>query len=102
MLELLRHALVGGDDLVERVGDLALDADLVARQPDGEIADAHGLQRAEQLVEIEAMAVQAVGSRSARRGSSLRGRGKAISGEACSGAACSGAACLGMAILSGE
>ena len=26
-LELLRHALVGGDDLVEGVGDLALDAD---------------------------------------------------------------------------
>ena len=29
-LELLRHALVGGDDLVEGVGDLAEDADLVA------------------------------------------------------------------------
>ena len=29
-LELLRHALVGGDDLVEGVGDLAADADLVA------------------------------------------------------------------------
>ena len=33
-LELLRHALVGGDDLVEGVGDLAHDADLVARHPD--------------------------------------------------------------------
>ena len=44
-LELLRHALVGGDDLVERVGDLAFDAEPVARHADREVADPHRLQR---------------------------------------------------------
>ena len=42
--ELLRHALVGGDDLVEGVGDLALDPEIVAAHAHGEIAGAHGLQ----------------------------------------------------------
>ena len=44
-LELLRHALIGGDDLVERVGDLALDAEPVAGHAHREIADAHRLKR---------------------------------------------------------
>ena len=52
-LELARHALVRGDDLVERVGDLAVEARLVARQAHGEIAVAHGLQRAQQLAHVE-------------------------------------------------
>ena len=52
-LELARHALVGGDDLVERVGDLAGEAGLVARQPHREIAVAHRLQRAQQLAHVE-------------------------------------------------
>ena len=51
-LELLRHALVGGDDLVEGIGDLAREADLVARQAHREIADAHGLQRMQELAEL--------------------------------------------------
>ncbi len=43
--ELLGHALVGGDDFIERVGDLAEDADAVAGHADGKVADPHGLQR---------------------------------------------------------
>ena len=38
MLELLGHALVGGDDVVEGVGDLAHDAELVAGHADREVA----------------------------------------------------------------
>ena len=53
LLELLGHPLVGGDDLVEGVGDLAFDAELVAGHPDREVADPHGLQRIEQVVEVE-------------------------------------------------
>ena len=53
MLELLRHALVGGDDLVEGIGDLAGEAGLVARQPHREIADPHRLQRLKQLGQID-------------------------------------------------
>ena len=52
-LELLRHLLVGCDDLVERVGDLARDAVLVALHAYGEIAAAHGLQGVEQFEEID-------------------------------------------------
>ena len=52
-LELLRHPLVGGDDFVERVGDLAFDAEPVAGHPDREVADAHRLQRGKKLVKIE-------------------------------------------------
>ena len=49
-LELLRHALVGGDDLVERVGDLAVDADVIAGHAHRKVADAHRLQRLQQFV----------------------------------------------------
>ena len=48
-LELLGHALVGGDDLIEGVGDLAHDADAVAGHAHGEIADPHRLQRVKQF-----------------------------------------------------
>ena len=51
-LELTRHALVGGDDLIEGIGDLAHDADLVARHAHREIADAHGLQGMQELAEL--------------------------------------------------
>ena len=51
-LELLGHALVGGDDLVEGVGDLADDADLIARHPHREIADPHRLQRLQQFMNL--------------------------------------------------
>src|SRR6266498_1586033 len=40
--ELLRHALVGGDDLVEGVGDLAQQADLTAGHAYREVPHAHG------------------------------------------------------------
>ena len=50
-LELLGHALVGGDDLVEGVGDLAEDADAVAGHAHGEVADPHGLQRVKEFRE---------------------------------------------------
>jgi hypothetical protein len=38
ILELLRHALIGGGDIVEQVGDLAADTGLLANHPDGKIA----------------------------------------------------------------
>ena len=53
-LELLRHALVGGDDLVEGVGDLAFDAEPVARQANRKVADPHRLQRRKQIVQLMA------------------------------------------------
>ncbi len=43
-LEFLRHLLVGGDDLVEGVGDLSRQARPGARQAHGKIAVAHRLQ----------------------------------------------------------
>ena len=51
-LELPRHALVGGDDLIEGVGDLAHEADLVAGHAHREIADAHCLQGMQELAEL--------------------------------------------------
>ena len=48
-LQLLGHALVGGDDVVEGVGDLAGDAGLVAGQADGKVAGLHRLQRLQKL-----------------------------------------------------
>jgi hypothetical protein len=53
MFQLLRHALVGGDDFVEGVGDLSLDAELIAGHPHGKVSDLHGLKRRKQIVEIE-------------------------------------------------
>ena len=50
-LQLLRHALVGGDDFVEGVGDLALDAEMIAGHPHREIARAHRLQRVQQILQ---------------------------------------------------
>ena len=44
-VELLRHALVRSDDLVEGIGDFAEQTNLAARHTDGEIAHPHGLQR---------------------------------------------------------
>ncbi len=40
-LELPRHALIGGDDLIEGVGDLAQEAYLTAGQANREVAHAH-------------------------------------------------------------
>ncbi|MGT2437520.1 hypothetical protein ACU4GH_18695 [Bradyrhizobium betae] len=44
-LELLRHALVGGDDFIESVGDLAVDAEIVAAHPHGESRRSASLAR---------------------------------------------------------
>jgi hypothetical protein len=44
-LELRGETLVGRDDLVERIGDLARDARTVARETYRKIAVAYGLQR---------------------------------------------------------
>ena len=41
-IELLRHPIVGGDDIVEGIGDLAPQTVPVAWQADGEVAGAHG------------------------------------------------------------
>src|SRR6516164_7722536 len=51
-LELLRHAFVGSHDLVEGVGDLAQEADLIAGHADREVAHAHGLQRIQEVVQL--------------------------------------------------
>ena len=51
-LELLRHALIGGHDLVERIGDLADQADLVAGHPHGEIADPDGLESMNKKIQV--------------------------------------------------
>ena len=58
MRELRGHALVGRDDFVECVGNLALQPGPVARQAHREIADPHGLQGMQQLVHAEGMPVQ--------------------------------------------
>ena len=52
-LELGGEPLVGGDDVVERVGDLAADAAPVGREPRREVAVAYRAQRAEDLPEID-------------------------------------------------
>src|SRR6185437_7345156 len=49
VLEFLGHALVGGDDLVEGVGDLAHQSDAVAGHAHREVADPHRLQGVEKL-----------------------------------------------------
>ena len=51
-LELSRHALVGGDDLIEGIGDLAHEADLVACHAHREITDAHRLQGMQELAQL--------------------------------------------------
>ncbi len=52
-LELVRQPLVRGHDLVERVGHLAGEPGLIARQPHGEISVTHRLQRAQQPAQVE-------------------------------------------------
>ena len=53
MRQLFRHPLVGGDDLVERVGDLAGEPGAVVGQAHREIAEANGLQRVQYVAQIE-------------------------------------------------
>src|SRR5690348_1571718 len=51
-LQLQRHLLIGGDDLVERVGDLAFQARPVTGEPHGEVAVAHRLQAVQQRANL--------------------------------------------------
>ncbi len=60
MLELPRHTFVCGNDIVERVGDLAGQPGLVTGQADGEVADPHRLKRLQQLVRVDRAAGQVV------------------------------------------
>ena len=53
MLELLRNALIGGDDGIEGVADLARHAGLRPGQAHGKIAGLHGMQRGQQLAQVE-------------------------------------------------
>ena len=48
-LQLLGDALVAGRDLVESVGDLALQSILIADHPDGKVADPHCLKRMQKV-----------------------------------------------------
>ncbi len=53
VLELLRDALVGGDDGIEGIADFAGDAGLMSGQAHRKIAGLHGMQRVEQFMLIE-------------------------------------------------
>ena len=55
--QLLRHLLVGGDDVVEAVGDLAVEPRPVAGQANREIAVGHRLQRHQQGAAVDGGAV---------------------------------------------
>src|SRR6266852_6256955 len=57
IFELMRHAFVGGDDLVEGVGNLAGKTGPVGRQPHREIADPHRLQGLQHVVQVKGLAV---------------------------------------------
>ena len=57
-LELLRHAIIGRDDLVEYVGNLALDAGAVHGHPHRKVATAHRLQGDKKLREKRSRPVQ--------------------------------------------
>src|SRR5690349_12067876 len=79
--DLARHALIRGNDLVERIGNFARDAGAVARQAHAEIAVAHSLQCSQQFAQIEigvrAIATLAVGPRGAPYSAFLSGHGRA-------------------------
>src|SRR5260370_8435054 len=49
-LELLRHPLIGGDDLIEGVGDLSVDPEMIACHPHREVPASHRLQRVKQFL----------------------------------------------------
>ena len=60
--ELLGHALVVGDDLIESVGDLAGQTDAIAAKAHTEAAIAHLLERNQEFFEVY-MRITAVDSR---------------------------------------
>ena len=51
-LQLLRHVLVGGDNVVEGVGDLADQADMVAGHAHRKVAGLHGLENMQEFVQV--------------------------------------------------
>ena len=51
-LQFLRHLLVGGDDVVESVGNLAFEPGPGAGKPNGKISIPHGLQAGQNYAEI--------------------------------------------------
>ena len=61
-LQLLRHALIGGNDLVEDIGELADGADMATRHAHGKIADAHRLHGLQQVVQLGERARYRIGS----------------------------------------
>jgi hypothetical protein len=63
LFELLGHALVGGDDFIKGVGNLAFDAELVSGHADRKIADPHRLEGIEQMVKVEGIGAVRLGYR---------------------------------------
>jgi hypothetical protein len=51
--QLLSHPLVGGNDIVERIGDLASQLGPISREPNRKVAGAHGLKCSQQPVQIK-------------------------------------------------
>ncbi len=80
-LELLRHALIGADDLIKGVGDLADDADAVAGHAHRKIADPHGLERPEEFGETLGIGAD-IGIAIGVNGGN-RGVGGTVGGRAC-------------------
>ena len=54
-LKLLSHLLIGCDDFIKRIRNFALNADAIARHPNGKIATADQLQRAEEVLQIASL-----------------------------------------------
>ena len=49
-LQLLRHALVGGHDFIERIGNFSFDPEMIAHHSHGKIATSHRLKRMKQVL----------------------------------------------------
>jgi hypothetical protein len=49
-IQLLRHSLISGDDFIEGVGDLSLDAEMVPGYSYREVSTSHRLERVKQLL----------------------------------------------------
>ena len=71
-LELLGESVVELDDVIEGVGDLAVDAEVVARQPHRELAPSERRERHQELASVERFAL------GARRIQGLRGRARRL------------------------
>jgi hypothetical protein len=56
--QLLRHPLIGRDDLIERIGDLSLDPEMVASHSYRKVSASHRLQRLKQFLRRVRLAVR--------------------------------------------